>query len=73
MIVTLGGGYGLYLLEGKPVVVYNLLDLERFRWEGGVGGAVGEGLLGRALEPGKHTRVFEFKHAGPGAPAASTS
>ena len=41
MIVTLGGrfgGYALYLLKGKPVFVYNLLDLERFRWEGGVGG-----------------------------------
>src|SRR6266436_2294578 len=38
MIVTLGGrfgGYGLYLLKGKPVFVYNLLDLERYRWEGG--------------------------------------
>jgi arylsulfatase len=37
MIVTLGGrfgGYGLYLPKGKPVFVYNLLDLERFRWEG---------------------------------------
>ncbi len=42
MIVTLGGrfgGYGLYLLKGKPVFVYNLLDLEQFRWEGGVGGS----------------------------------
>ena len=42
MIVTLGGrfgGYGLYLLKGKPVFTYNLLDLERFRWEGGVGDA----------------------------------
>ena len=42
MIVTMGGrfgGYALYLLKGKPVFVYNLLDLERFRWEGGVGGA----------------------------------
>ena len=41
MIVTLGGrfgGYGLYLLKGKPVFVYNLLDLKRYRWEGGVGG-----------------------------------
>ena len=31
MIATLGGrfgGYGLYLLKGKPVFVYNLLDLE---------------------------------------------
>ena len=33
MIVTMGGrfgGYGLYLLKGKPVFVYNLLDLERY-------------------------------------------
>jgi hypothetical protein len=32
MIVTLGGrfsGYGLYLLKGKPVFVYNMLDLKR--------------------------------------------
>ena len=37
MIVTEGGrfgGYGLYLLKGKPVFIYNFLDLERFRWEG---------------------------------------
>ena len=37
MLVTLGGrfgGYGLYLLKGKPVFTYNLLDMERFRWEG---------------------------------------
>ena len=41
MIATLGGhfgGYALYLLKGKPVFVYNLVDLERYRWEGGVGG-----------------------------------
>src|SRR5215472_5544293 len=33
MIVTEGGrfgGYGLYLLKGKPVFTYNALDLERF-------------------------------------------
>jgi arylsulfatase A-like enzyme len=37
MIVTLGGrfgGYGLYLLKGKPVFDYNLLDLTHYRWEG---------------------------------------
>ena len=28
------GGYGLYVLKGKPVFTYNLLALERFRWEG---------------------------------------
>ena len=66
MIVTLGGrfgGYGLYLLKGKPVFVYNLLDLERFRWEGGVGGA---DRLGSSLKAGKHTIVFDFKYDGPG-------
>ena len=66
MIVTMGGrfgGYALYLLKGKPVFVYNLLDLERFRWEGGVGG---EDWLGDSLAPGKHTIVFDFKYDGPG-------
>ncbi len=66
MIVTLGGrfgGYGLYLLKGKPVFEYNLLDLERFRWEGGVGG---EDWLGSSLKAGKHTIVFDFKYDGPG-------
>jgi arylsulfatase A-like enzyme len=69
MVVTLGGrfgGYGLYLLKGKPVFVYNLLDLERFRWEGGIGGRVGEDWFGKALKPGKHTLVFDFKYDGPG-------
>jgi len=66
MIVTLGGrfgGYGLYLLKGKPVFVYNLLDLKRTRWEGGVGG---RDWLGKSLAPGKHTIVFDFKYDGPG-------
>jgi arylsulfatase A-like enzyme len=58
MLATLGGrfgGYGLYLLKGKPVFTYNLVDLERFRWEGQ-----------EALAPGKHTIVFDFKYDGPG-------
>ena len=66
MIVTLGGrfgGYALYLLKGKPVFVYNLLDMERFRWEGGVGG---EDWLGSSLKAGKHTIIFDFKYDGPG-------
>src|SRR6202050_2648447 len=66
MIVTMGGvfgGYGLYLLKGKPVFVYNLLNLKRTRWEGGVGGA---DLMGKPLEPGKHTIVFDFEYDGPG-------
>ena len=69
MIVTLGGrygGYGLFLQDGKPVFVYNLLDLERFRWEGGIGGLVHEDWFGKALKPGKHTLVFDFKYDGPG-------
>jgi len=66
MIATLGGrfgGYGLYLLKGKPVFVYNLLNLKRYRWEGGVGG---QDWLGRSLKAGKHTIVFDFKYDGPG-------
>ena len=66
MIATMGGrfgGYGLYLLKGKPVFVYNLLDLKRYRWEGGVGG---RDWFGDALKPGKHTIVFDFKYDGPG-------
>jgi arylsulfatase len=66
MIATMGGrfgGYGLYLLKGKPVFVYNLLNLKRTRWEGGVGA---EDWLGKSLEPGKHTIVFDFKYDGPG-------
>jgi arylsulfatase A-like enzyme len=58
MLATLGGrfgGYGLYLLKGKPVFTYNLVDLERFRWEGK-----------DALSPGKHSIVFEFTYDGPG-------
>ncbi len=69
MIVTLGGrfgGYAMYLLDGKPVFDYNLLDLERFRWEGGVGGMIGDDVFGKALKPGKHTLVFDFKYNGPG-------
>ena len=66
MIATMGGrfgGYGLYLLKGRPVFVYNLVDLKRYRWEGGVGA---DDWLGKGLEPGKHTIVFDFRYNGPG-------
>lgn len=66
MIVTLGGrfgGYGLYLLKGKPVFDYNLFDLTHYRWEGG---PLGHGVLADALKPGSHTIVFDFKYDGPG-------
>jgi arylsulfatase len=66
MIATLGGrfgGYALYLLKGKPVFSYNMLNLKRYRWEGGVGS---RDVFGDALKPGKHTIVFDFKYDGPG-------
>jgi hypothetical protein len=59
MIVTQGGrfgGYGFYVLKGKPVFLYNVLDLKRVRWEGA-----------DALTPGKHTLEFDFKYEGLGA------
>ena len=40
--------------KGKPVFLYNLLDLKRTTWEG------------PALRAGKHTIVFDFKSDGPG-------
>ena len=58
MIVTEGGrwgGYGLYLLKGKPVFNYNLLMLAQFRWEGR-----------QPFAAGKHTIVFDFTYDGPG-------
>ena len=59
MILTSGGrfaGYGFYLLKGKPVFLWNLVDLERLKWEGP-----------DALPPGRHTLEFEFKYDGLGA------
>jgi arylsulfatase len=58
MIITSGGrfcGYGFYLLEGKPTFLWNLVDLERIKWQGQ-----------DALTPGKHTLVFDFKYEGLG-------
>ena len=58
MILTSGGrfaGYGFYLLKGKPVFLWNLVDLERIRWEGK-----------DALTPGKHSLEFDFKYDGLG-------
>ena len=49
------GGWGLYLLNGKPVFDYNMLILAQYRWEGP-----------DALTPGKHTIVFDYTYDGPG-------
>ena len=57
MLVTQGGrfgGYGFYVLKGKPVFLWNLVDLKRVRWEG------------PELAPGKHTLEFDFKYDGLG-------
>ena len=58
MLITQGGrfgGYGFYVLKGKPVFLWNLVDLKRIRWEGP-----------EALSPGKHTLEFDFKYDGLG-------
>jgi arylsulfatase len=64
IIVTEGGRFGGYALflskgefgvrRGRPVFLYNLLDLERTIWDA------------PELSPGKHTIVFDFKFDGGG-------
>ncbi len=58
MIVTSGGrfaGYGFYLLDSKPVFLWNLVDLNRIRW-----------AAEDPLPPGKHTVEFDFVYDGLG-------
>jgi arylsulfatase len=58
MLATMGGrwgGWGLYLLKGKPVFHYNMLILAQYHWEGS-----------DALTPGKHTIGFDYTYDGPG-------
>jgi len=58
MIYNEGGrffGYGLYLLKGRPVFLYNNQGIKRTRWEG------------PPLTAGKHTLEFDFKYDGLGA------
>jgi arylsulfatase A-like enzyme len=58
MILTSGGrfaGYGFYLLKGKPVFLWNLIDLKRIKWESP-----------DTLAPGKHIVEFDFKYDGLG-------
>jgi arylsulfatase len=58
MLVTDGGrfgGFGFYLLEGRPMFTWNLLQLARVKWQGK-----------EALAPGKHTLEFDWKPEGPG-------
>jgi arylsulfatase len=58
MLVTSGGrfgGWGFYVLKGKPVFTWNLVDLKRVKWE-----------APDVLTPGKHTLEFAFKYDGLG-------
>jgi arylsulfatase len=58
MLITQGGrfaGYGFYLLKGKPVFLWNLVDLKRIRWEGP-----------EVLTPGRHVLEFDFRYDGLG-------
>jgi arylsulfatase len=58
MLMTDGGrfaGYGFYLLKGKPVFTWDLVALERVKWE-----------AKDALAPGKHKVEFDWKYDGPG-------
>jgi len=58
MLITHGGrfsGWGLYLLKGKPVFLYNLAGVARYN------------IAGKdKLAPGKHTILFDFKYDGGG-------
>ncbi len=58
MLLTHGGrfsGYGLYLLKGKPMFVYNLAGVARYS-------VVGK----EKLKPGPHSILFDFKYDGGG-------
>ncbi|HVS40108.1 MAG TPA: arylsulfatase [Gemmataceae bacterium] len=58
VLATQGGrfnGWGLYLLEGRPVFHYNLVGVQRTT------------VAGKdKLAPGKHTILLDFKYDGPG-------
>jgi len=58
MLITQGGrfgGYGLYLLNDKPVFVWNMLGLRKIRWAGA-----------DSLAPGAHVVEFAFQYDGMG-------
>jgi len=58
VIATQGGrfnGWGLYLLEGRPVFHYNLVGVQRFAFAGK-----------EKLAPGKHLVLVDFEYEGGG-------
>jgi len=48
-------GWGVCLLEGKPVFCWNLIDVKWIKWE-----------APEALAPGRHTVEFDFQYDGLG-------
>ncbi|WP_425397535.1 sulfatase-like hydrolase/transferase [Aeoliella sp.] len=65
LLMTQGGrfaGVGLYVLDNKPVFVYNLCDVERYRVEGK-----------EPLKPGKHAIALDFKYDGGGLAKGGTA
>ncbi|MCK1465517.1 arylsulfatase [Bradyrhizobium sp. 2] len=64
VIATQGGrfnGWGLYLLDGRPVFHYNLVGVQRFAFAGN-----------DKLAPGKHFILVDFKYDGGGLGKAGT-
>ncbi len=58
MLLTSGGrfaGYGFYLQDGKPTWLWNMIDLERVKWQAPT-----------ALAAGRHTIEFAFTYDGLG-------
>jgi arylsulfatase len=58
MLITQGGrfgGYGMYLKQGKPVFVWNMLGMRKIEWRGN-----------DALAPGRHVVEFDFRYDGMG-------
>src|SRR5260221_6295462 len=63
MLATIGGrwgGWGLYIVDGKPIFDYNMLILAHYRW-------VGQ----EPLTPGKHTIVVDYNYDRPSSPKAA--
>lgn len=64
MLVTQGGrfgGWGLFVLDNKPMYIYNVANLERY-----------EIASQETLAPGKHTIRYEFEYDGGGAGKGGT-
>jgi hypothetical protein len=49
------GGYGFYIVKGKPTFTWNLLDVKRVKWQSP-----------EALAPGNHTLEFDYRYDGLG-------